>query len=218
MKLLLTSAGLTNTAITASLEKLLGKPLVGLRLAFIPTASNVELGSKDWVIEDLNNCQKAGFEVDIVDISALPKEQWLSRLEAADVILMGGGNTSYLMSWVQKSGLRKELPQLLETRIYVGISAGSCIAGPTIVNSVQDLFDEDGDSTISQGLVFVPFQIVPHLNSPYFPAVREKNISNASKVLAEPVYAIDDNSAIVVDGDIVEVVSQGTWFKTSPSA
>jgi len=211
MKLLLTSAGLANAAIVRALEELLGKSAQGVKLAFIPTAANVEPGDKSWMIADLNNLVKAGFEVDIVDISAIAKNEWLPRLQEAEVLFFGGGNTFHLMHWVQESGLEQELPELLQTRVYAGISAGSCIAGPTIYNSVQNLFGEKYELKIEEGLRFVNFQIIPHLNSPYFDKIREKYIRAAATELREPVYAIDDNSAIKVDGDKIEMVSEGEY-------
>jgi dipeptidase E len=213
MKLLLTSAGLSNPSITKALEGLLGKSAKGVKLAFIPTAANVEPGDKSWMIEDLNNFQKAGFQVDIVDVSAVAKDVWLPRLQEVEVLFLGGGNTFHLMHWVKQSGLQDELPALLETRVYAGISAGSCIAGPTIYNSVQNLFGEKYELQIKEGLGLVNFQIIPHLNSPYFEKIRKANLEVASKDLKEPVYAIDDNSAILINNDKVEVVSEGEWYK-----
>lgn len=211
MKLLLTSAGLSNPTISHALERLLGKSAANVHLAFIPTAANIEPGDKEWLIDDLNNCRTAGFKVDIVDISAVDKAIWLPRLEAAQVLFLGGGNTFHLMHSAQESGLASELPRLLDTRIYAGISAGSCIAGPTVYNSVQNLFDEHYKLQVKQGLGLVDFQIVPHLNSPFFPRIRKENLEVASKDVAEPVYVLDDESAIVVDGKKVDVVSEGQW-------
>ena len=213
MKLLLTSAGLSNKSIINALEKLLGKSTKGVKLAFIPTAANVEAGDKSWMIEDLNNFQKAGFLVDIVDVSAVSKDVWLPRLQEAEVLFLGGGNTFHLMHWVKQSSLQDELPALLKTRVYAGISAGSCIAGPTIYNSVQNLFGEKYELEIKEGLNLVSFQIIPHLNSAYFKKIRKENLEVASKELTEPVYAIDDNSAVVVNENEVEVVSEGEWYK-----
>lgn len=212
MKLLLTSSGLTNSTITKALEDLLGKSAQGVKLAFIPTAANIVPGDKSWVITDLNNFIKAGFEVDIVDISAVSKEIWLPRLQEAEVLFLGGGNTFHLMHWVQKSGLLEELPNLLKTRVYAGISAGSCIAGPTIFNAAQNLFDETYEIDVKEGLGLVDFQVIPHLNSPYFEKIREENLQDASKDLVEPVYTLDDNSAIKFDDGRVEVVSEGKYL------
>jgi dipeptidase E len=213
MKLLLTSAGLSNKSIIQALEKLLGKKADGVKLAFIPTAANVESGDKSWLINDFNNCRNAGFEVDIVDISSIERNLWLPRLEAAEILFFGGGNTFHLMHWVKESGLAELLPKLLNGRIYVGISAGSCIAGPTVYNSVQNLFGEEYELKVKEGLGLVDFQIIPHLNSPYFEKIREENLEIASKELKEPVYAIDDNSAIVIDNGKVNVVSEGEWYR-----
>lgn len=212
MKLLLTSAGLSNPSITRALEELLGKSAQGVKLAFIPTAANAEPNEKGWLIDDLSNCKKAGFAVDIVDISAVSKEIWLPRLQEAEVLFLGGGNTFHLMHWVKRSGLQDELPSLLKTRIYAGISAGSCIAGPTISNSVQNLFGEKYDLEIKGGLGLVNFQFIPHLNSPHFDKIREENIRAAARDITEPVYALDDNSALkIVDGKI-KVVSEGKYL------
>lgn len=213
MKILLTSAGVANETIGKALDGLVGKPVEQTKIAFIPTAANVEEGDKGWLIKDLSNLEDRGYEsVDIVDISAVGKEIWKPRLEVADVIMVGGGNTFHLMHWVQKTGLNKMLLTLLKTRVYVGISAGSCICGPTIYNSVQNLFGEKYKLKIKQGLGLVRFQFIPHLNSTYFDKIREENIKEAAKDLSETVYAVDDEGAVVVDDKKIEVVSEGKWY------
>lgn len=213
MKLLLTSAGLSNKTLVNSFENLVGLKGEKVKIAYIPTAANFEGGDKDWLINDYSNLKKQNYIVDIVDISALPKEAWLPRLEEANVIFVGGGNTFHLMRWFNKSGLTEILPELIKTRVYAGISAGSCIAGPTIFNSVQILFDEKYDLKIKKGLGLVNLQIIPHLNSEYFPKVNEENLEKASKDLIESVYALDDDSAVVVNENKIEVVSEGKWRK-----
>ena len=130
--MLLTSAGIKNDSIAKALEELVGKTANGVRIAFIPTAANVEEGDKGWLIEDYRNLKKREYEVDIVDISALPREMWEPRLKQANVILVGGGDTFYLMHWLRKVGLDKLLPELLKTRVYVGISAGSMVVSKSI--------------------------------------------------------------------------------------
>lgn len=214
MKLFLTSAGLSNQKLAENFIDLVGSEKGKIKIAFIPTASNVEEGDKGWLIDDYTNLHKQDFgTIDIVDISALPKEIWESRLKDANVLLFGGGNTFHLMHWVRRSGLERLLPELLKSRVYMGISAGSCITGSTIVNSVQNLFDEKYNLKIEKGLGLVDFQFVPHLNSAYFPKVTEKNLEAASRDLKETVYALDDNSAIAVDGDMLKVISEGKWRK-----
>lgn len=214
MKLFLSSAGLSNETLAQAFISLVGKEAKDIKVAFIPTAANVEPGDKGWLIDDYVNLRKIGVgELDIVDISSIEQDYWLPRIESSDVLFLGGGNTFHLMHWVEKSGLQGLLPTLLKSKVYAGISAGSCIAGPSVYNSVQNLFDEKYELKIEKGLDLVDFQFIPHLNSPYFDKIREDNLEIAAKDLTEPVYALDDNSAIVVNGDDLNVVSTGVWKK-----
>lgn len=216
MKLLLTSAGLTNSSIVGALRELVGKPFEESSLAFVPTAANVEKEGKEWLIDDLYNCKKLKFKtLDIVDISAIPKALWLPRLEEADILLFGGGNTFHLSHWFKKSGLAELLPKMLEKKVYVGISAGSMVTTKDMrFSQSQKLYYEDmvvdpGE----EGLGFVHFYIRPHLNSPHFPNVRKELIAELAREVPEPVYALDDDSAVkVVEGNIT-VISEGEWLK-----
>lgn len=223
MKLLLTSGGITNKTIANSLRKLLGKPISKSKLVFIPTAANISSGEKDWLINDFNNCRKLGFkEIDILNIDATPQEKmWRPRIESADVLLFGGGNTFYLLRWLEKSGLARALPKLLKTRVYVGISAGSIVAAPNLSLSSQrkhDLFkiyyeDEAKESpAVTKGLGFVKFHVRPHFNSSHFPHARAAYIGEIAKKTKEPIYAIDDNSAVEVNGKKVKVISEGKFI------
>lgn len=216
MKLLLTSAGFTNKTIATALQNLAGKPIKSLKLVYIPTAANVEEGDKWWVIEDLNKCLKQGFkELDIVDFTALDKKIWLKRLQKTDVILFGGGNTSHLMRSIFKHSVDKKLKELLKKKVYMGVSAGSHIVSKNLyTKETAELFNEDynivkGD----EGLGYVDFLVIPHLNSKYFDKLKEENIAQLKKNVDSPIYAIDDQSAVIVDEGKIKVVSEGEWKK-----
>lgn len=216
MKLLLTSAGLSNKSIVNAFLELAEKPFSELKLAFIPTASNAEEGNKDWLIDDLARCKNLGFKsIDIVDISAIPKEMWLLRLQEADVFLFEGGNTFHLMHWIEKSGLKEVLPELLKNRVYVGISAGSMVACKSLdLSTSKRLYSEEiGEYAKDEGLGFVNLLIRPHLNSPHLPNLTIENLEKMSKEFPETFYAIDDNTAIKVIDDKIEVISEGEWRK-----
>lgn len=69
MRLLLTSGGLTNKSIIKAFEGLVGVPKKEIRIAFVPTAANVEEGDKGWLIDDLYRLKSQKYGgVDIVDI------------------------------------------------------------------------------------------------------------------------------------------------------
>ncbi len=216
MKLLLTSEGLSNKTIVKAFSNLVGLPNNKVHIAFIPTASNVEEEDKGWLIDDYHNLKKENYGcLDIVDISALPKDIWLPRIKQANVIFVGGGNTFYLMSWLKKSGLDKILPELLKTRVYVGISAGSMVATVNLrMSTSQKSYSEKVYPLINdEGLGFVNFHIRPHLNSEFFPKVTIEYLQEEAKKIPESIYAIDDDSAVLINDNKVEVISEGKWKK-----
>lgn len=215
MKFLLTSEGLGNKSLVEALQKLTGKPFNQLKIAFIPTASNVEVGDKGWLINDLKKLQELEFAaIDIVDISALPKDAWQKRLEEADVFFFEGGNPFHLIYWIKKSGLIDLLPELLKTRVWVGVSAGSMVVTKDIsLNDSQKLYGEEDDMKNNSGLGYLDFHIRPHLNAAYYPKMILENIQKIADETKETIYALDDNSAIqVIDRDM-SVISEGIWKK-----
>lgn len=223
MKLLLTSGGLTNPSICKALEDLVGKQPKDAKIAFIPTAQNPERGDKEWLINDLYRIRQQGYQVDIIELTALKPEAILEALEDKDVIFVGGGNTFYLSYWLQKSGLFDVLPKLLETKVYAGISAGSMVMGESLVLSSQAqknpqaFEDEDYDLVVSTGqgsgktLGLAPLIFRPHLNSRWAPNARNEIIAKKAAKLTGKVYALDDDSALKIVDNNIEVISEGDW-------
>lgn len=209
MKLMLTSAGIFNKSLKNALRKLVRGTI---KISFIPTAANIKKGDKKWLIKDIVNCRKLG-EVDIVDISALEKSNWLPRLKNANVLFFGGGDTAYLMKQIIKSGLIKELPKLLKTRVYVGISAGSIITNKSLSAGSDFLYSKSNRAP--RGLGYVDFYVRPHLNSKHFPKVRDRVLRKLVHKFDGDFYAVDDNSAIIVNNGKIKVVSEGKWIKYS---
>ncbi len=215
MKLLLTSGGITNKSIANALFELTGKRAEDTTVVFIPTASNVEPGDKDWLIADLINLKKQNFKsIEITDISAVDEKIWKASLKRADVLFFEGGNNYHLMRCLNKSGLTNLLPELLKDKVYVGLSAGSIVTNPNLaLKLAQELYEEDMTETEElKGLNFVDFYFLPHLNSKWFKKLTRENIEKAVQGINRTIYALDDNSALkIIDGKI-EIVSEGEWF------
>ncbi len=228
MKLFLTSAGFTNETIIDAFRGMLGKPTGESNIVVIPTGQNPEAADKGWVIkEDMVGPYSLGWRnFEIVDLAAmhsLPRELWWPKLERADVLLIGGGNSFYLSYWMQKCGMLDVLPKWLESKVYVGISAGSMVAGESlradsrVLERAGELHDDEYDVLGPEGqssgktLQLVDFVYRPHLNSPNFPKVREDLLSNIAAKLSVPMYACDDDTALKVIDGTVEVISEGKW-------
>lgn len=215
MKLLLTSAGFTNQKIIDALADLVKRPFKDLNLAFIPTAANVLSENKDWLIDDLYNCKKLGFKsIDIVDFSAVPQSIWLPRLTQADILFFGGGSNYYLMTCLVKFGLDKFLPELLTTRVYVGLSAGSSVTSFWWDGKYDhEFYDENDAPPKYKQLGYVNFQIMPHFNLPIFPKLTLENLQKLAGEIKDTIYVLDNDSAVKVDGKKIKVISAGKWHK-----
>lgn len=210
MKLLLTSAGITNQSIANELIRLVGKDPREIKIGFIPTAANVEEGNKDWFINQFNNLIKYGFTwIDIIDISASGTD-WKNRLADVDVILVCGGNTFHLLDQVRKTGFDNWLKENLDKKIYVGISAGSIITAPTIAIAGID----NGDVNIPgiedlTGLTMINFEVSPHTPENVSHEANKKYL----ETIQNELYAFDDNTAVSVEETTLKVVSEGEWIK-----
>jgi dipeptidase E len=227
LKLLLTSAGITNDTIREALENMLGKPMAHAKAVCIPTAIYAMLGGNGFAWQALRELVEIGWaELGILELTALPsllEDHWLPALEAADVIWVGGGNTGYLSYWMQESGLARKIPQLLRKTVYVGVSAGSMIMTYSLNINHEELaktgiyYDDEYDEAAppnagsDKTLQLVDFTLRPHLNSDYFHAATLENMEQWAAKADVSLYAIDDQTAIKVIDDMVEVISEGEW-------
>jgi dipeptidase E len=143
--------------------------------------------------------------IDVVDISA-PGVDWRTRLTTADVLFVSGGNTFHLLDQVRQTGFDVWLRANMQNKVYVGVSAGTIIATPTIEIAEMPPGDPNlpGLSDVT-GLGLVNFEIEPHCDKARFSSAETYASSRLN-----PVYGLDDASAIVVDGDY-KVVSEGIW-------
>lgn len=223
MKFLLTSGAVTNASIHTALERLLGKPVAASRALFIPTAIHALTNGTALAYQDVIGRPESAFcnlgwgALGILELTALPsikRERWVPAVEQADALLVGGGDPLYLSYWMRQSGLDDLLPSLREAVVYVGLSAGSMVAGPDFGAATYGGIELPVADT--SGLGLVDFAVFPHLDYPAFPG---NTLAHAERWAAQrsvPTYAIDDQTAIQVLDGTVEVVSEGHWKLFTP--
>ena len=218
MKLLLTSAGLCNETLRHALHELLGEPFASANIVYVPTASVAAPGDHGWFVADLTRLHGLGWrEFDILELNGLPRQMVLDRLLHADVIYAGGGNQYHLARSITGNGLADDLLKALEDRVYVGVSAGSMIFSRNLNERSADVVGDAADlralgvTTLDPPLGLFEWYLKPHLYSPYFP---ERGDDWADRIAARadfPIYFIDDQTGIRVNGDRTDVVSEGRW-------
>jgi dipeptidase E len=215
MRVLLTSGGVTNQSIHDALVDLLGKPIAESNALCIPTAQwghpmcgpvsahRFVSGTPPWRGMTPGQWKSLG----VLELTALPTigdERWVPWVREADVLLVDGGDATYLCHWMRESGLADLLPSLPDT-VWVGVSAGSMVLTPRIGADFVEWQSAPNDGTLG----IVDFSIFPHLD--VFP---ENTLAEAERWAADigaRAYAIDDQTAIKVTDGAVEVVSEGRW-------
>ncbi len=207
MKFVLCSEGFHTQNTIDECVKLVGKPKEEISVGIINEAYAVEKGDKRWVLHNLKSVfDNFPAEVDIVNVLALPIEEVEERLSDKDVIFVVGGDTDYLMSVYKKTGFNKLLPKLLETKVYVGSSAGSMVVGKRISAAAYRLiYGEDSKWDIDHYLGLVDLSVMPHLDSPDFPNRKESLLKAVGKFEGK-VFGLRDDSAVVVDGEKIYTI------------
>ncbi len=222
MKLLLTSAGIKNPSIHKALVDMLGKPIAECSALCIPTAiyalPNGPIMGWSFISgkePQCPMCELGWKSLGVLELTALPsidKAVWLPTIQAADVILVNGGDPLFLSYWMKQSGLADLLPSLRET-VWVGLSAGSMIMAPKI----GEFFvgwkpPTGGDETLG----LVDFAMFPHLDHEMLPHNTMANAEKWAAGMPMPTYAVDDETAIKVVDGTVEVISEGHWKQFTP--
>lgn len=225
MKLLLTSAGIRNASIHGALVDLLGKPIEECTALAIPTAGYALGGAqRAWAFVSGGEprCPMTGLgwkSVGILELTALPSlgaELWVPVVRSADVLLVNGGDALFLAHWMRESGLADVLPSLDDT-VWVGLSAGSMVMTPRIGQDFVDSYSWRPPTGGDETLGLVDFAICPHLAPD---GERGNSMAEAeawASTMDVPAYAIDDETAISVTDDGVDVISEGHWKLFTPA-
>jgi dipeptidase E len=130
----------------------------------------------------------------------------------ADAVFVGGGNTWALLSRLRQSGLFAAIAARVRAGVpYVGASAGSNVAGPTILTTND--WNVVG-ATEFAGLAFVPFNVNPHYleTDPAMAAhseTRDDRIAEYHVVHDNPVVGIEEGTAVRVEDGRATVAGGG---------
>ena len=224
MKLLLTSAGIKNTSIQDALVELLGKPIAESDALCIPTAaygSSYSSPGGPWRFisgrSDQPMTELGWRSLGVLELTAVPSmgsDRWVQWVREADALLVNGGDALYLCHWMRQSGLASLLPSLHKT-VYVGFSAGSMVMTPRIG---EDFVGWKPHSGGDMTLGLVDFSIFPHVDHEDLPENTMAEAERWAAGIPGPAYAIDDQTAIKVTDNTVEVVTEGHWrlFTATP--
>jgi len=134
------------------------------KIGFIPTAS--ELDDDRWYMEKDRDDLINNYDLVIIDITNETKEEILNKFNSVDAIFVAGGNVFYLLQQLRLKDVVSELIDFANEKIYIGSSAGSCIACPNI-DYLGNLDDKNEAPLLKdyEALNLINGYILPHYKS-----------------------------------------------------
>ncbi len=157
-------------------------PTSPCRVAFITTAGNI-YKETPWIENDRKALEGLGYTINNIDFEDYQDAAKLRvALADSDIIFLAGGNTTYLNEYAQRSGFTAIIRDLItEGKIYIGSSAGSILAGP----SVAPFAKEDAEELPAEFITHDPncLNLVPYIILPHYPnyALQNDHIADSYK-------------------------------------
>ena len=197
MKIVLGSCGLSTEPIIKACEELVEKNRNNINVAIINEAIKGESDDHRWFIKELQQLStNIGGRIEFVDIQAHPLDYIEQRIAAADLVYCFGGSTDYLSKVFIDTGFEKILPKILDEKVWVGSSAGSCILCHIESEEMRKAVYKEKRET-DHLMDIVPIIFLPHLHGFY--KFDKKEVEYVSSQTNLPVYALSDKAAIIVN-------------------
>ncbi len=167
------------------------------RIVHIPTAADrfIEFGYDDYFVQNERNWLKdqmgrgALMAVQELSLRSSSLKEVRDTLISADAVLVGGGNSQYLMEMMRETEADKLIEELVRDRsiFYLGRSAGAIVAGPEIGlrgSLWPALSHADFDDPTALGITDV--YPIPHIDSiPIMDRLHHETGQSGWQVVAE---------------------------------
>lgn len=199
-KLLLTSAGLINKEISQVLLTELSKPLNKMRTLVVAYAKTPE--EEFYVNQSKQELLNFGLR-DVVVVN-MHHQMGLENLGDVDIVYVCGGNTFAILNKLRGTGLDAYIvDQVDKGAIYIGVSAGSIIAGPDIEIAGWGSQGDKNEIDLKdvKGFNFTNIAIFPHFHEELRSEVEEfKNRVDYQ------VVELTDEQALLIKDDNVKII------------
>lgn len=194
---------LSSTKFLATYPVVFGKSLRDYKMLHIITASKGarNLDYLEWNRKFFGDLHCERLEYDLQGKTPTEVQEVIAK---HDLVYVEGGNTYLLLKSIRESGFEQAIKNaLLNGTVYMGASAGSYVACPTIETTTWKRNDtrETYGVTDMRAMRLVPFLLFVHYKPEYRDLVKEK--------IAEIKYDVKiltDDNAVEVTGDSFKLV------------
>lgn len=173
------------------------------KIGLIPTAS--EIDDDRWYMErDKNALIDMNYDLITIDVTNETKEEILNKFNLVDAICITGGNCFYLLQQLRLKDVVSDLIDFANKKIYIGISAGSCIASPNI-DYLGNLDDKSEAPLLNDynALNFINGYILPHY----------KSSEKYSKLIDDTIKEYKDLNFIILTNEDAVIVEDRDNYK-----
>lgn len=191
MSIILTSQGLHNNRVMETIKSSF-PDVHKIKVAIITTAADEKERNK-FNKQDRNLFLSAGFkEVEFIDLEF---EDGL-LLDECSVFYVCGGNTFKLLNYAKYRNFRKAIHKMLQRGgVYVGVSAGSIIIGPSIrVTAKFDAKPEDSGD-------YVGLAVIPEIVFPHYKIDQENDLVRYEAETGETLLRLQNDQFAVIHND-----------------
>ncbi|MFD2757218.1 Type 1 glutamine amidotransferase-like domain-containing protein [Gulosibacter faecalis] len=156
----------------------------------------------DWIYEERQRIVEQVGTVDDLFLAEMKADEVTAALDRIDALYVRGGNTFLLRDAMRISGADKLIVERVKAGLpYIGLSAGSVVAGPSLEPIVpMDDPDEAPNLPSYRGLGLIDSVIVPHADGqlpPYPPEIIEQIVATYGD--RYQLQLLEDDQAFVVD-------------------
>ncbi|MEK7645035.1 MAG: Type 1 glutamine amidotransferase-like domain-containing protein [Patescibacteria group bacterium] len=193
MKLLLTSAGLSNKKISNLLVSMLQKKPNECSVLLVAYAQN---NNEQFYVKE---SKKELIDLGLSSISFFNlKESTFEETCEYDLIYVCGGNTFAILDQMRATGIDKFITDSVKSgkSIYLGVSAGSIIAGPDILIAGHGSEGDKNEIALKDlaGLALTNVSVFPH-----FKSHQRSEVDEFRNKVDNPVIELTDDEAVLVD-------------------
>ena len=202
-KLFLTSAGFLNKEVAdVFLNELYREPSQS-RVLMVAGGRTEE--ENHYIEESKKELVDLGFKN--IFIFNLDRSITMDEVKNCDIIYVCGGNTYYLLKKFRETSLDKIVIELVnQGKIYVGVSAGSIMAGPDIEIAEWGKDGDKNDVNLKDltGFNFTNIAVFPHFEK----EKHKQEVEEFRKKVDYPVIELTDNQAVFVKGEDYKIMGE----------
>ena len=173
---------------------------------FIGTASHDSMPYFNSFRKTYTSVYDIKAEVALMVYGEMSVEKIQGKIEAADCIYVGGGDTVFMLDKWKEFGIDKMLIDAYEAgKIICGLSAGAICWFTDMYTDYEIMRGQSADYTLKKGLGVLDGAMCPHFNE------RENDFTEAlKKGVINGAYCVENDCAIeFVNGKFSKVISAG---------